>query len=1045
MAQTGTVEGTILDAESGDPLPGATVQIPGTGVGTATDIDGQYEITGVTAGAQTLSVSFVGYRTVDREIEVPAGGRITEDFELSPSMAQLSEVVVTGVTTETPKAKLSFDVAQVSADKLEKAPASSPMEALQGKLAGASIVQNSGQPGDGYSVRLRATNSLTGSNSPLFIVDGVILGADQVDVGALDVESIEVVKGAAASSLYGSRAQNGVVNITTKRGSDTQLGRTRVTVRNEFGIQTLEETPTDNRSHNLATNAQGQLVNQDGVPVDFGGGAAQDRSGPNGTVFRDNPFADLRRTDGSPYELFSAFDQFFDPGNTFTNYVALSQNSEKTNFRASFTNEQQGGVIQGEVDTKGYDRQGFRLNLDHRPKDNISFSASSYYSQSSSDRPRSADFNPFFGLMFTSPLSDLTARDEDGELIIQPDPFSVEENPLYVIENAVIDRDRSRFLANTRLEYSPLDWVTLSGNLSYDRSDRDNSEFYDKGFKTIESSAKNQGETQRTEIVQEALNYDATLSFNREFGEITARSQFKYQVENTDFRQSFVQGNDLAAQGIPDFANVQDDASKFINSFKSEIVAEGFYGTLSGDYGDRYIADFLIRRDGSSLFGPEERWQTYFRAAGAWRLSQENWWPLEDQVNEFKLRYSYGTAGARPRFEAQYETFSLSNGNFSKNTLGNAALKPELQTEQEFGVEAAFYDRVFLNFTYADSEVEDQLLRIPLIGPLGFSTQWQNAGTVESSTYEVSVDADLLRLRDIRWNLGITFDKTNQEITEFNTNAFRTGPEGIFYNREGETIGAMYGNKWVTSEDELQQMGLDPSKFDVNDDGYMVPVGSGNTWRDGFNGSANCDSNEGCWGTTVETSAGNLDWGQPFVFTEEDGNQFVQIGNTVPDFNMNFSSNFAFKGFTAYALVSWQNEVDVYNFTKQWSYRDGRNVDQDMNGVAQEEKKPTTYFEKLYQATNKNSHFVEDGTFVKIREVSLQYGFDRNMLNKLFGNANFLQSLTLSLTGRNLLTFTDYSGVDPEVGDGSDATLFRVDNFDYPNFRTFTGRIEFQF
>jgi TonB-linked SusC/RagA family outer membrane protein len=1041
MAQNGTVEGTVTDAETQEPLPGATVQVVGTGIGTATDIEGSFSIN-LSPGTKQLRASFVGYGAVTQEVEIASEETSTLNFELSPSTAELGEVVVTGVTSETPKAKLSFTVEQVAAEQLERAPSSNAMEALQGKLAGASIQQSSGEPGSGYSVRLRATNSLTGDNAPLFIVDGVILGADQVDIGSLDIKNIEVVKGAAASSLYGSRAQNGVVNITTKRGSETQLGATRVTIRNEFGFQTLENTPVDNRSHSLLTNSEGQLINQNREPVNYGEGAAVDNSGPNGTSFRDNQFSELRTREGSPYQLNDAFGQFFEPGNTYTNYVAISQNSESTNFRASFENNVQGGVIQGPVESGGYQRRGFRVNLDHRPADNVSFAASAYYSQSQNDRLDAADFDPFFGLMFTSPLSNLLQRDADGELVIQPDPRSVEENPLYIVENTDINHERSRFLGSIRGEYSPFEWATFSGNLSYDRSDRDLSEFYKKGFKTVESDPKNTGETQTDNITQDALNYDVTLSLNNDFGDFTGRSQFKYQVERTELSSNFTQGNGLVAAGIPDFANVGDQQSILINSNNELIKAEGFYATAEGDYLDRYILDFLVRRDGSSLFGAEERWQTYFRAAGAWRVAQEPWWPLQDQVNAFKLRYSYGTAGARPDFEAQYETFELDQGNLQKNTLGNSALKPELQTEQEYGVELGLFNRLFFNFTYADSRVEDQLLEIPLIGPLGFSNQWQNAGTVESNTIELSVDADLIRTRDFAWNLGLTFDRTRQEITEFNANAFRAGPEDIFYYRGGETIGAMYGNKWISSTNELQTMGFDPDYFQKNDDGYMVPVGVGNTWADGFE--------KDLWGTNVNVPVGEegtqaLTWGHPVMFTESDGNQFVQIGNTVPNFNTNLSTNFRFKNLSAYALLSYMDGADAYNFTKQWSYRDGRNADQDEFGKPEGEKKPNSYYEKLYQATNKNSHFVEDATFLKIREVSLQYTFDQALLNSLLGSANVLQRLNLSLTGRNLFTFTDYSGVDPEVGDGDDATLFRVDNFDYPHFRTFTGRIEFQF
>jgi len=178
---------------------------------------------------------------------------------------------------------------------------------------------------------------------------------------------------------------------------------------------------------------------------------------------------------------------------------------------------------------------------------------------------------------------------------------------------------------------------------------------------------------------------------------------------------------------------------------------------------------------------------------------------------------------------------------------------------------------------------------------------------------------------------------------------------------------------------------------------------------------------------------------------DEDGDTFQQIGSSVPDYNLNFNSNFSYLGFSAYVLVSYQNGGDVYNQTKQWSYRDGRHADYDQHGKSKQMKKPDSYYRALYNKNANSSHFVEDASFVKLREVSLGYEFDEGQLNNLFGAANPLRSLSIDVTGQNLLTFTDYSGFDPEIGGGSNPNLFAVDNFQYPPFRTITGRFEVQF
>lgn len=1052
MAQEGRITGEVTAANTDQILPGASVRIVGTQVGTAADVDGQYTLTGVETGEQTLRVSFVGYRTVERTVTVEAGETTTANFVLQPTAKNLEELVVTGVSAETPQAKLSFTVDQVDAGAISEVPASDPMSALQGKMAGVNIISNTGAPGGGSSVRLRGSTSLFGENDPLFIVDGTILGADQVDLGTLDIKNIEVVKGAAASSLYGSRAQNGVVNITTKRGNEASLGETRVTVRSEVGIADIPGSPDPNSATELATNEDNQIVNSDGEAVNWPNGAIS-TAGPNGTAFRDTKFSNLRKANGDPYQTQNAFDQFYNAGNSTKNFIAISQNREDTNFRLSFTDTREQGPIQGdEVSTDGFKRQNFRLNLDHRITNDFEVRASGFFSTSTNDNPdniEASGFDPFFSLMFVNPLSDLTERDEDGQLKVRADEQGLEENPLFLIEESFRNQERSRFIGNIQGEYSPVDWFTIDGTLSFDRSDRDETLFFDKDFKCIDACDEENGEVNTSNWVEEDLNADVTLSFSDEFGEWTTRAQAKFQLEDSEFSFENVEGSQLAASGIRATDNVAGDKS--LSSFDSEVRSQSGFLNVSADYGDRYIVDLLVRRDGSSLFGSEERWQTFGRLSGSYRISEEPFWNL-DAVSEAKVRYSYGTAGGRPSFEARFETFSVNDGNLSKSTLGNDRLKPEFQTEQELGLELGFYDRVFVDLTYVDTEVEDQIVEVPLPGAVGFDAQFRNAGTLESTTWEANLSADLVRSRDLNWRIGATFDRTRQEITEFGANPFRTGPEDRFRFAEGEDLGNLFGNKWIENEEQLRRMGFDPSLFDKNDDGFMVPVGQGNTFRDGFNGDANGCTAEGCWGTAVSTSKGDFRWGHPIKFQDEEGNQLFNIGNTVPNFNLNFNTTVNYKGFSLYALVSHQNDGDVYNFTKQWAFRDGRHEDQDQSETPQELKKPVSYDETLYDATNPNQFFVEDATFTKLREASIGYTFDESSLNNLIGPSNPLRSLTVRFVGRNLLTLTDYDGIDPEVGDdsggpgqNSDASLFRVDNFDFPNTRTFRASVEIQF
>ena len=1042
-AQT-IISGSVTD-ESGEALVGANVLVESLVIGASTDSDGNYsfQVPAAHSGqALVLAARFIGYTEQSRDI-VAVDGIMEENFTLAIDRLQLDELVVTGVAEATPKKKLAFTVSKVDGEDITLAPASNPVSSIQGKVAGVAVQAASGGPGDAVSVRLRGATSITGSNQPLYIVDGVVLGANQVDIDALDIENVEIVKGAAASSLYGSRAQNGVINITTRRGSNIPLNQTRVTIRNEFGASSLAKTFRANTSHDLRVNASGQFVDDSGevnacstcLSNGYGPGTLQ-QTNPHGAAFYDTPYQGT---------LHNAFEEFFEPGNTWTNYVGVSQNSSKTNFLASFTNIEEQGAIRG---LEGLNRKSFRVNLDHRVRSNLQLSTSGFYSQSTNDAVTSdlasnSFINPFFGLMFTNPLVDLNVRDEAGDLLIQADPLSVEENPLYTIENADLSQTRSRILGNFRVHFSPFAWMDLESNFSYDRSDRDELEFYDIGFKTIDTSPINNGRIERRNSVSEALNADVTASFRKRFGLITTRAQLKAQIEDFQSLSEFVIGTDIVTVGISDLSNVETEGQKVIGNGSSTVRSEGYYGTVGMDYADKYIVDFFVRRDGSSLFGSEERWQSYFRASGAWRVAEESWWPARESIGEFKLRASIGTAGGRPQFQAQYETLTLSDGTLTKNTLGNAFLKPELQTEIEFGLDIAIKDRIFAELVYASTEVEDQLLRVPLAGYFGFSSQWRNAATLTSNTIEASVEANIMNTRDIDLAVGVIFDRTRQEITDFESNPYLGGPLSLFFFREGESLGTMYGNLFMTDPNQLPE-GMDPSYFDVNDDGYLVAVGQGNSYTSGAGSDGQLGNADDLWGTQVTVGDDSYNWGMPLKFYDEENmTDRVQIADALPDFSLGFNTTLRYKGFDLYMLWGAQIGGDVYNFTKQWSYRDGRAEDQDQGGKSVEMRKSTRYYEVLYDATTRNSHFVEDATYLKLRELSIGYTFNRRQLGRVFGDV--LHSVSASLIGRNLLTISDYTGFDPEVGDGSDATLYRVDNFNYPPFRTIRAKLEIQF
>jgi len=1066
QSQEAVIEGTVTNAITGDPLPGANILLQGTTIGTATNIEGRYRLTvpaaRVTGEEAVIEARYVGFRASRQTITLTAATH-TVDFEMAHDVLGLEEVVVTGVVGATFRERLPFSVSQITRSELEQVPYVSAESAIRGKVTGARVVRTTGQPGTAARIQLRGATSIDTrgrSNEPLYVIDGVVSSASMIDLDAMDIESIEVVKGAAAASLYGARAAAGVINIQTARGQALGMDQTRVLIRNEFGMNDMYRQISRPMYHPYAVEDGNYIDPATGNVVDRQTGTRRlrDYRDPN---LRGGPATSFMEHE-YPGETFDHVGMFHDPGQFMTNTIQLQQRGARTNMLASFTNTREAGILIG---LEGYDRQNARLNIDHNITPDFTVSASGYFSQSwrdmADDRPDGGGpGSPFFALMFYEPDIDLTQmdRDEDGNLVrhfpgevpyvIQPDQQNLEENPLYELHNREFEQERRRLMGSFRVNFRPFEWLNLESQLSYDRSNRHSWTYYPKGYRTVDQPLFTRGILSVGDFRDESINaqFDATLT--RDFGNLGTRTQLRYLSEFWDFIGQSNTGRDMAVFDTPNM-NVTDPSQASLSNFTQRIRSEGFYLITGLDYDGRYIFDFLVRQDRSSLFGPDERDNTYYRFSGAYRMAQEQWWPI-DPLNEFKLRYSIGTAGGRPSWGARFETWTITRGIPSFGNLGNRALKPEFSVEQEAGIEIGFLDRFLFEFVYAHTSTEDQVLLVPNPGYVGYNNRWDNAGTLESWTYEASLRGQLMQTREMSWSFSINWDKTNQQITELNVPPYRFGPvdfywvqgADLWWIREGETFGRMYGNRFANSVDDLPAYirNNHADQFQVNDDGYLVFVGQGNSWQDGIA--------EQLWGTSQlftdpDGRVYNYTWGMPIKYVDDDGNDWVPIGNVVPDFNIGFSTNFRYKNFSIYTLLDAQIGGDIYNMTRQWPYRDNASPDMVQAGRPEENKKPLQYYNTLYNVAQPSSHFVEDGTFLKLRELAVRYTFDRSQLQPLFGG--WLSRLTVGVIGRNLLTFTDYSGFDPEIGFTQEAVTFRYDSFQYPNYRTITGVIEIEF
>lgn len=1034
---TGTLTGTVVDAETEQMLESAQVFIAALNLGTLTDADGRFTLPGVPAGTHEVGIEILGYGDAAETVTVSTGETATVEFRLTSTALQLQELVVTGVADATPKSKLAITVETMDfTDTPVTAPSAEGL--MQSKVPGVKIQRTSGKPGDEAEIMLRGPTSIRRGNTPLIIIDGVVTDVTLADVEALDIASIEIVKGAAAASLYGSRAQAGVVQIQTKRGSNLDVDESRITIRNEYGISQIEGSIGLSNSHPFKLNDAGEFIDDDGEVIDFGnpntGSPALDDGGTPSTAFQDNPY---------PGTLYDHLERFYRPGDSFTNYVAVAGRTGSTNYRASFSNTKEEGIVEN---NDGFDRRTVRLNLDHQVRDNLNFSASAYYAKSHQDElPNGQNGTPdaFFDLTFMAPNVDLAARNPNdmdcrlaerlgGCLFINPDPRANQNNPLYAIENLELDDDRQRFSAAANARWSPLTWFDLEGNFSLDRYDFHRTNVEPLGFADAQDTPddpieRSLGSLRRENIIENDINASVTAAFNFALGDLTTRTRLRYLIEDDHTEAYEVIGNEFTVKDVPVLDNVNEEATDVESSIE-DIIAQGYYFISALDYQGKYLGDFMVRRDGSSLFGPDQRWQTYFRASGGWRISQEAWWPFE-AIDEFKLRYSIGTAGGRPDFEDQYETYSVGGGVIQPVTLGNKELKPELTTEQEFGLDMVLFGRVSAGVNYVTTKVEDQLHEVPLPGYRGFSNQWRNAGTLEGHTFEAFLEAAIIDRPDIGWTMRANFDRTRSEITRLDVPAFSSGRIWI---KEGEPFGVFYGDRWATGCGGLAD-GVSCSEFAVNDDGYIVWVGEGNSYTDGIA--------QGLWGTDgpVNPDTGSpFEWGMPIKEYDENGSTFLRMGNATPEFNLSWMNTFRFRNFTIHALFDGEFGADIYNQTAQWAQREWRHGEADQAGKADGLKKPVGYYSALYNVNDDNSHYVEDGTYVKFRELGVRYQFDPSLLDRI---GLGMTGASLQVTGRNLKTWTDFTGYDPEVGN----VIRRDDNYDYPNFRTIRAVVELVF
>ncbi len=989
FSQSRVVSGKVID-QNGVPISFASITEKGTQNGTAADADGNFKISIV---GNVLVVTATGFQSQDVKV---TGNEVV--VSLSSSLESLGEVIVTGVVGATDPKKMTVSVTKIDADRLSKVPPTSLSSALTGKVAGIKATSYGGQPGQSMDIQLRADNNLPNvSSNPLILVDGVIMSGSLADINADDVASMEVVKGAAASALYGSRAGNGVISVITKRGKGIGLNIPKVTVRNEYGFQNLQHYLKVARHHAYALASdwetyKGKYTKYAGVtyPANYiSAGYSPDIAGNRG-------FDPDHYLDNDYGRVINQQQEFFKTGHNMTNFVSVANQSEKNNVYLSFENNVQTGVV---AMTDGYKRQNLRFNLDQEIFKWLKVSASNLWINRNVQTP-GGGVGLFYAIARQEADVDFMQKNPDGQpYYLRSNHFNQEAtNPLYPLYKQKRNEKTQRWLGNYSAHLKFTQWADLDVNHSMEIQNYRYQNVSPKDYwaqsggteATNYMSYTGGGMSQSTSRTNNQST-QVTLNLSHKFGGLMARGKLSYLYEDNEYESNYISSSKFVVKDIETFENFTSisDAS----SYKEIERAQNYFAIVGLDYKGKYLLDGMYRYDGSSLFGEDARWNPYFRVSGAYRITED--FPITG-IQELKIRAAHGTAGIRPGYNWHYSLYSLSNGNPSPTQKGNPDLKPSKTAETEVGLNMNFLKKFTFEATYAFSLTTDQFLSQTLIPAMndGYSSKWINAGSVKSQTLELTLGANWLENKNLQWSSNIVFSRIRQSIKDLPIAPFlysdgNMGDQALFYIKAGETYGVMYGYKFVRTLAEMENQlptGKTIGDYEVNSEGYVVPKGS--------------------QGTPAEL---------PIRLKENGADWYGKVGDGNADFLMGISNTLTYKGVTLYFLLDWKKGGQIYNGKDQRLAFNLTSARMDMAGVPQAQKKAYDYwFTGAYDKNDINQYWVEDGSYLKLREVALGYTLPKSVLGKFFNG--FIKGVDFRVVGRNLFTITNYSGYDPEVG-----------------------------
>ncbi|MEZ4421942.1 MAG: SusC/RagA family TonB-linked outer membrane protein [Gemmatimonadota bacterium] len=1053
--QPTTVTGVVTTTE-GEPLPAASVQIADLNLGSLTNNQGRYLIlvpaSRVTGQEVVVTASLIG-RAAATQRATLAPGTVTLDFQLGADPLRLEEIVVTGAGTTQERQKLGVSINTVSADEIVESQEGNIVQALAGKAPNVEVTSSAGDPGAGSYIRIRGVNSLLGDGQPLIVVDGVPIDNSSntiesnaggtveqnraADLNPQDIADIQILKGASAAAIYGSRAANGVVLITTKKGrpgtnqvqykvsySFDEVTET-VPVQTSFG-QGMSDLPFGGTTNDACQDVYGLPQRQ--CPVSWGGEI------PAGTP------------------VFNHADEVYQTGNRLENFLSLSGGSETTNYYLSLGRLDHDGVIRG---NSSYERTTVRLSGSHLFREDLRVGANFQYSDASGDLIQQGSNISGIQLaaLRTPPdFDNLPYLTDDGlhRSYRLPDPNTVAQsrgydNPFWVANEITNSTEVGRTFGNIQVEYTPTDWLSVNYTLGADYANDERLTVFPKS-----SSDFPDGRLIRADLLNFQVDHNLVATARRTFNDDFAASLAVGQnLNHREFKRYQVNGQNL----ILGTDQLDFTVDRIPNEFYSRIRTDGYFAQGTVDLWGQLFLTAALRVDGSSTFGGDGERFAYPKFSGAWDFTQYLGGG-EGVVSFAKLRAAYGVAGKQPDPYSNatgFTTGTITDGWLTPNgletiysglegvvsqaTLGNANIDPERTEEFEVGGDLALLDnRVSLALTYYRQNTTDAILAVDVPPSTGFTSKFENAGEFENWGWEATLGLDVYQGDAIDWNVDFQW-ATNESCVQSLAGAETFGLAGF--------TGAVASV--VAPERDANGNITQCYPFGVFYGDDFIRFGRGST----VNGVAIDDSFSG-W------SAGDLYIGADgFPLSDP---QTRVIGDPNPDWTASISSSVTiYDNLRLSGLLDFKIGGDVWNGTKGALYFFGTHEDTEpYHGNGQAEVFGETYYPNEGVAgpgagqevqlnwltwfwngigssfTGPSIQSIEDGGFVKLRELGLSYTFrDQDWLER-----SGLSSLALSVYGRNLITWSDYSGVDPETNLWGQSLGRGIDYFNNPQTRS---------